>query len=328
MCDFYFWEEVIIIPAKGSKKGVWYNCEWCGQLKYTNLHHYNQVKHHFCSQQCSIKFREANSREYRLCEVCGKEMYVLKKSTQRFCSDACQNKWQKARIGFSNPRFKGDEITCDWCNKKFLEDGYSIKTKKNHFCSVKCRREWYAQIWSQSSEWKKMSRERAVKILESGTNPQIQSRPQIALNKLLDDMGVKCINEYSVKYYAVDNYLSDYNLFIEVMGDYWHCNPMCYPIIKYQQQKDAIRRDRAKRTYITKTYNIHILYLWESDINKNQKLCKSLIQMFINRNGQLQNYNSFNYHLDGDVVTLNNDIVLSYSELPKIELKQKLCLVS
>lgn len=145
---------------------------------------------------------------------------------------------------------------------------------------------------------------------------------------MLDNMGIKYINEYNVEYYAVDNYLVDYNLFIEVMGDYWHCSPIRYPIIKYQQQREAIRRDKAKHTYITETYNIPILYLWESDINKNPKLCESLIQKFINENGRLQNYNSFNYHLDNDKITLNDNIVLSYSELSKDELQPKLCLAS
>lgn len=145
---------------------------------------------------------------------------------------------------------------------------------------------------------------------------------------MLDNMGIKYTNEYNVEYYAVDNYLVDCNLFIEVMGDYWHCSPIRYPIIKYQQQREAIQRDKAKHTYITETYNIPILYLWESDINKNPKLCEALIQKFINENGRLQNYNSFNYHLDNDKITLNDNIVLSYSELSKDELQPKLCLAS
>lgn len=320
--------EVIVIPAKGSKTGVWYNCEWCGQLKYMNTYHYNNTKHHFCSNECSIAWRHKIAYEHRPCEICGKDMYLSKKSAQRFCSDKCQNEWQKTRVGFNNPKFEGDLISCDWCDEKYFENAYKIKNQNNHFCSSKCRREWYAKVWSQQPEWKEESRTRAARIIESGIISQTQSKPQLTLNIMLDNMGIKYINEYNVEYYAVDNYLVDYNLFIEVMGDYWHCSPIRYPTIKYQQQREAIRRDKAKHTYITETYDIPILYLWESDINKNPKLCETLIRKFINENGRLQNYNSFNYHLNNDKITLNDNIVLSYSELSKDELQPKLCLAS
>lgn len=39
-------------------------------------------------------------------------------------------------------------------------------------------------------------------------------------------MNIKYINEKTFKYYSVDNYLVDYNLIIEIMGDYFHANPI------------------------------------------------------------------------------------------------------
>lgn len=73
------------MPEKGSKTGVWYNCEWCGQKKYMNTYHYNKMKHHFCSNECSVAWHHSIAYEHRSCEICGKDMYVLKKSPQRFC---------------------------------------------------------------------------------------------------------------------------------------------------------------------------------------------------------------------------------------------------
>lgn len=324
----FIFVEVIIIPAKGSKTGVWYNCEWCGRLKYMNTYHYNKTKHHFCSQECSTKFREAETHEHRACEICGKDMYLLKKSTQRFCSDKCQNEWQKTRTGFDHPNFQGNEIQCNWCGQKYIENGYKLKTQHNFFCSSKCRREWYAKVWSQQSEWKSKSRERAVKILESGVISQTKSKPQIILNDILNNINIRYINEYNIKYYAVDNYLLDYNLFIEVMGDFWHCNPLKYDNIKYHQQRNAIRRDKSKHTYILNEYKVQVLYLWESDIINNQELCIQLIKLYINNGGNLKNYNSFNYHLENGSICLNNSLIKSYSELSKDELEPKLCLAS
>lgn len=293
-----------------------------------NTYHYNKMKHHFCSSECTIAYRHDIAYEHRTCEICEKDMYVFKKSSQRFCGSICQSKWQKTRTGLDNPRFEGKEISCDWCGKKYCKSGYKLKVQRHFFCSTQCRQDWYAKVWSQQPEWKEESRIRAAKILESGLISQTQSEPQLILNRMLDNMKIKYENEYNIKYYTVDNYLFELNLFIEVMGDYWHCNPIKYSSIKYQRQRENIRRDKAKHTYILEQYNIPILYLWETDLVKNQDLCKALIEKFVTKNGMLDNYNSFNYHLEDNSLYLNDEIILAYNELSKDEINQKLCLVS
>lgn len=316
------------MPEKGSKTGVWYNCEWCGQKKYMNAYHYNKVKHHFCCQECSNNFREAISHEYRKCEICGKDMYVLKKSPKRFCGSKCQSEWQKTRVGFDNPRFEGDLISCDWCGKKYFENGYKLRTQKNFFCSKQCRVDWYSNVWSKQPEWRKESRKRAVKMLESGVISQTNSKQQLIVNDILDRIGVNFTNEFGIKYYSIDNYLTDYNLFIEVMGDFWHCNPIRYSNIKYHNQRESIRRDKAKATYVKKYFKIPILYLWETDINKNPDMCEKIIMEFINKNGLLKNYNSFNYSIVNNELVLNENIIQAYSELSAKEVESKMCLAS
>ena len=83
------------------------------------------------------------------------------------------------------------------------------------------------------------------------------------------------------------------------MGDYWHATPLKYNINNLtKQQKKSIKQDKSKHTYVKKYEDIEILYLWETDINKNIDLCWSLIDKYINNNGVLDNYHSFNYHLE------------------------------
>lgn len=77
------------------------------------------------------------------------------------------------------------------------------------------------------------------------------------------------------------------------------------------QKKDIIR-DKRKKTYIKKYYNIDILYLWEQDIKSSPILCESLIHMYINNNGILPDYNSYNYSLINNKVTLNKNIQNPY----------------
>ena len=56
----------------------------------------------FCSRPCLEKWRSSRFvPEVRCCQVCGKE-YLAKKSFQRYCSKACNNK-SKIRTYRSNP---------------------------------------------------------------------------------------------------------------------------------------------------------------------------------------------------------------------------------
>ena len=99
------------------------------------------------------------------------------------------------------------------------------------------------------------------------------------------------------------------------MGDYWHGNPLKYTydeLNKYQL-KD-IRQDKSKHTYIQRYYNREILYLWESDINKNIELCWNLILLFIKNDGYLDNYHSFNYHIDNGKLVLNDILIIPFQD--------------
>ena len=229
-----------------------------------------------------------------------------------FCSVQCQNKWQKTNVGENNVRFEGKVCTCDWCNTKITVGKSNINRFNNHFCSNSCRQQWYSNIYSQSEEWKEESRIRAVKTLE---NRQIDTntKPQVIINKTLDEMNIRYTNEKNFKYYSMDNYLEDYQLSIEVMGDFWHTNPQkykTYPSLNIQSNR--IIKDKAKHTYIKNNFNHEILYLWENDIYNNLLLCKRLIQKYISTNGILDNYHSFNYHLENDSIALNSQIIFPY----------------
>jgi len=141
-----------------------------------------------------------------------------------------------------------------------------------------------------------------------------QTKPQIIINSLLSDNNISYVNEKTFKYYSVDNFLDEHNLIIEVMGDYFHANPLIYDdysVLNSMQKKDIIR-DKRKNTYIYKYFNIHILYIWESDIKNNPKLCESLILKYIECCGLLDDYNSFNYHLTNNTVILNSNIINPY----------------
>lgn len=215
----------------------------------------------------------------------------------------------------SKGQLTGYFIECEYCGKKFYEKLYKTKTDQHHFCSNECRQTWYSEVFSQDDDWKEKSRKRAVAILE---NRQLDTntKPQQIINDLLTSMNISYINEKGFEYYAVDNYLDKYNLIIEVMGDFWHCNPLKYSSMSdYDIHKKRIPRDKAKHTYFKNNYNVEILYLWEDDIYNNLDICEAIIHKYINNNGILENYHSFNYHLENGNLILNDNIIVPYQDM-------------
>jgi hypothetical protein len=126
-----------------------------------------------------------------------------------------------------------------------------------------------------------------------------ETKPQIIINKLLDENMINYENEVRYGRFLMDNYLIDSNLALEVQGNFYHCNPTMYKGDNIEEKK-IIAKDIRKHSYLKNKNNIEILYLWEYDILKNLQMCKSLILEYIKNNGILENYHSFNYILNED----------------------------
>ena len=307
---FIIYRGVIIIA---KKIGQYVKCECCGSDVYKTPYQLKRHKHHFCSNKCQGLKKRADTFEYRKCEICGSEMYISKKSTQRFCSQICQNKWQSEKTGFENTKFQGGYVVCENCGKEFIVGKTILESSRHHFCSTDCRQHWYSNVWSKSEEWRDESRRRATQLLQNNV-VTTQTKPQIAINSMLDQIGINYRNEEPFTYYSADNYLIDYNLVIEVMGDYWHGSPLKYPDKLNDRQRHVVSRDKAKRTYLHNQFDIDILYLWESDILKNPDMCRALIMEYINRAGVLPNYHSFNYELRGGNLYIISDLIIPYQQ--------------
>lgn len=257
------------------------------------------------------------------CDICGKEFECSKISTQRFCSNKCNSEWQKTVVGEDNPNFTSIKIPCTYCGKVNYVKPYKLNIQDHFFCNEKCRQDWYANVWSQREEWKEKKRIDAVKILESGVMSKTNSKPQQIVDSILDKNNIKYEREKGIKYYSIDNYLTDSNLMIEVQGDYWHVNPLKFSNKINKLQYERIPKDKAKHTYTKNQYDIEILYLWESDIYDNTLLCEKLILEYIKRNGNLENYHSFNYYLDenGELI-LRDNLIVPYQDMKANQYKK------
>lgn len=287
-----------------------------------------------------IKSLKIGNRKYLIltnCDFCNKKIevrlstYLLNQNC--YCSSECYWKHKPTIVGHGreNRQYNRIKTNCSNCNKNIEVIPYNYNNKNSfgdshNFCSQECywefRTKYYigAKSSNYHNEWTEEQREhmRKVVLVNSRSSKRFDSKVQLIVNSLLDKHNINYKREEIFKYYAVDNYLIDYNLIIEVMGDYWHCSPLKYNEFGYPintiQQKD-IHMDKCKMTYIKSHYNINILYLWESDILNHPNVCEDLILHYIKHNGAIENYHSFNWSGVGKNFSLNNNIVIPYQNM-------------
>lgn len=257
------------------------------------------------------------------CAECGKdtETFVRKALRQEniFCSRKCYAMFRsKYYIGAKASVYTKKPVDCDWCGAEILipknkQESVNKFGESHHFCSHDCYAKYRSKYYvgeklyntgkKMSAEYCNKVRQNTLKMYANGGIDR-QTKPQRIVNDILSQIHIEYVNEYIVKYYALDNYLPYYNLAIEVMGDYFHSNPNMYDktMLNAIQRKDVVR-DKRKRTYLAKYYNLPILYLWENDILNFPEKCKNLILLYVQNNGQLQDYQSYNYNEDMSLKT-------------------------
>ena len=264
------------------------------------------------------------------CKECGKEMVVRPSVYKKQKHFHCEEHMTHRPSGKDSPFYNRIEVECTNCGNKYDVVPYDYHKTNNlgdnhNFCCQECYWEYRSKYYindkhpmfgtHQSAENKLRQKELVVNLIADGKMPQTMSKPHQKINDLLSEKHIDIQNEYTVKYHSIDIYLSEYNLMIEIMGDYWHATPLKYCFNNLtKQQKKSIKQDKSKHTYIKKYKNIEILYLWETDINRNIDLCWTLIKTYINNNGVLNNYHSFNYYLDNEELILNDNLLIPFHE--------------
>jgi G:T-mismatch repair DNA endonuclease (very short patch repair protein) len=264
------------------------------------------------------------------CKECGQELIVRPSQYKKQKYFHCDVHIKHKPSGKDSPFYKQIEVQCTNCGNLYSVTPYDYnKTNRfgdNHnFCCQQCYWEYRAKYYvddkhsmfgtHQSEEQKQKQSQLVTQMISNGIMPQTLTKPHRKINTLLASHGVDFENEHPEQYHSIDIYLPEYNLMIEIMGDYWHAHPLKYNINKLtNQQRKSIKQDKSKHTYVKKYENIEILYLWEKDINENINLCWMLIQEYIENNGILSNYHSFNYHLDQSFLMPNDILITPFQE--------------
>ena len=266
------------------------------------------------------------------CFICGEEIirpisHFYKDKV--YCSYKCRDKYKTMYLsGTNSVWYNRIKTTCTNCGKTIdvIPYYYNIHNENgdNHnFCSKECYAEYRSKYYikdkhpmfgaHQTEENKYKAKQRITKMISEGKMPQTMTKPHKIIYDMLTSKGIECENEYVLKYHSIDIYLKQYNLMIEIMGDYWHGIPLKYTYkCLNKQQLKSIKQDKSKHTYTKKYYNIEILYLWERDIKQNLELCWMLIQEYISKQGILEDYNSYNYDIKNQYLQLKQERILPY----------------
>lgn len=125
---------------------------------------------------------------------------------------------------------------------------------------------------SQKKSWdneEKRNKQRDNRINYIKNNPNKESNLESRFKGILDGLGFNYIFQYEICGYMFDFYLKDFDIVIEVDGDFWHCNPNTKhkePI--YESQKLTMKNDKKKNDICNKC-GIKLIRFWEDDINNN-----------------------------------------------------------
>lgn len=272
------------VAKETSQKRHTFVCSNCGKEFSRNYDKHSE--HNFCCHKCSEEFSaKARKRPEKVCEICGKS-YTSKYDGQRFCSTACQNKWQKINfLGEKNPRYK-KEITieertkiCPICGKIFVAEN-AYRASRVVYCSMKCKRKAFR-------------------------NSIVQQELVETIREMRNDLEVEHV-EYP---FSFDCFVSP-SYVIEMMGDYWHCNSTVFGEKDWDNiQKRAYIKDSHKRKFLVEN-NYKFLYIWEKDWREDKEKCISLIKKLFDDN--LEYPDSFNYERKGNEINSSSEIIYFY----------------
>jgi G:T-mismatch repair DNA endonuclease (very short patch repair protein) len=155
----------------------------------------------------------------------------------------------------------------------------SEETKNKQSESAKKRKFHGHTGKKHTEESKQKMREKTIMRFKNGLFPKTKTVPHNLFKKILDEFDLKYEEEFEYGIFIYDFLLVDYNILIEINGDYFHCNPKTkYKIPKYEVQIKNVKRDGKKKNFVLKEKKYKLKYFWELDFNKNIKKIEKWIK--------------------------------------------------
>jgi very-short-patch-repair endonuclease len=286
-------------------KEDWHTCKICGcKIKQLSKDlggsgkYYTEVfvQHLKNSHQMTPEeyFASITDRPRCSCGICGQLVDLTWKGKANFSwrNYKCgRNKgvqeWSKeakvARRGKNNPmhgkkpwnfgKTKNDYPSLMTVSDKMTGRNITDETRRRQSESAKKRKTHGHTGCKHSEASKDKMRQATLKAIKEGKLKQTRTRPHLMLVEILTDLGVAFQEEYVIKYWSFDFYLTDLHVLIEVDGDYYHSNPKFYPEPKTKTQKINYYRDQKKNEFCQANHHA-LIRIWEDDIVNNTEKIK------------------------------------------------------
>lgn len=235
------------------------------------------------------------------CGICGKKLKITTKrnniSGMYWRQYACgrnpglldwSERAKETRSGKNNPMFnkkpwnknktKETNESVNSISKKRMGIKFSDETIQKMSNSAKKRTVHGHTGKKHSDESKKLMSNKTLQNIKNGIFKHTKTKPHLIMHQILNKkMELKVEEEKIVEIWSFDFFLPDYNLYIEVDGDYFHSNPKIYPYgPKTKTQRINFYRDNIKNKYC-KDKNIKLIRFWESDILNDPQLIEELV---------------------------------------------------
>jgi very-short-patch-repair endonuclease len=118
----------------------------------------------------------------------------------------------------------------------------------------------------------------SLELMQEALVSTNKTRPEKLVQQYLEEMNIKFIPQYKLfvegAYRYFDFMLTDYNILLEVDGDFWHANPLLYDRNNlHQVQVRTLENDAIKNHMVSKT-NMKLIRFWASEIENKDFLEK------------------------------------------------------
>lgn len=242
------------------------------------------------------------------CGICGQKTNITRVSSSLFWREyQCGRykgtlEWSEnartARRGLGNPMYQKEPwnlgLTAETDERQKLVRDKAIgrkataATRKKQSESAKKRKIHGHTGCKHSTKVKEASRRRTLQMIKNGAFGQTDTKPVRIFQQILDGHGLQYRKEELVDYWSFDFYLIDYNLFIEIDGDYFHSNPRRWTNgPKSRTQKINHQRDIAKEKFCADN-NIKLIRFWEYDIIHSKQSVMEILLNEIRKDHQCQ----------------------------------------
>lgn len=299
------------------EKNKWSTCKICNESivnlakKYGGSNtYYTKVfaKHLEIDHQLSITdYFIRYDKQKICCENCNKKCDVSKPTGSKFYwKNMCGynngiKKWSEdaktTRKGKNNPmygkipwNFGLNKVTSEGMksvSEKMSNRIISDATKEKQSKSAKVRKIHGHTGKKHSEETKAKLSKNTLSLIERGVFKQTKSKPHIKFKNLLEQLNINFLEEKILGFWTFDFYLTEYDIYIEVDGDYFHSNPNTrWPNGPVTKTQIKVRANDNRKNKFAENNNIKLFRFWEYDILNNENEVLERIKCIVQKLNQ------------------------------------------